>query len=143
VSTRALLFRLKPEATRVLSRSARGSGEATRVPSVASAFRRKIQVVTILLAAAAISVAAARGPKTHTVTIESAKFSPSELTVAVGDTVVWVNKDIFAHTATATSKAFDSKTLQPERSWRFVARKKGEFPYACSFHPMNGVLRVK
>ena len=47
------------------------------------------------------------GPKTHTVTIEATSFKPDRLTVAVGDTVVWVNKDPFPHTATAAG-AFDS-----------------------------------
>ena len=95
---------------------------------------------TVAVAGAAGS---ARKPKTHTVTIDGAKFSPETLTTAAGDTVVWVNNDIVAHTATATSNAFDSKTIQPGKSWKFVAKQKGEFPYICSFHPMKGVLRVK
>ena len=114
------------------------NGSRTRV---ASAFRRKIAVVAVLTLV--LFAGGARKPKTHTVTIDAASFSPAELTVAAGDTVVWVNKDILAHTATAQSKGFDSKTIQPGKSWRFVAKQKGEFPYTCSFHPMNGVLRVR
>ena len=33
-------------------------------------------------------------PQTHTVTIEGMKFHPEALTVALGDTVVWINKDL-------------------------------------------------
>ena len=89
--------------------------------------------------------AAARKPVTHTVTIDAAKFSPSELTVRPGDTVVWVNKDILAHTATSKTGGFDSKTIQPGASWRYrvTAKTTGEFSYTCSFHPMNGMLRIK
>ena len=89
--------------------------------------------------------AVARKPVTHTVTIDGAKFSPSELTVRPGDTVVWVNKDILAHTATSTKGGFDSKVIQPGASWRYKlpAKAKGELPYTCSFHPMNGILRIK
>ena len=76
-------------------------------------------------------------------TIDGAKFSPADLTVSAGDTVVWVNKDILAHTATAKSGAFDSKVVQPGASWQFVAKKKGAFPYTCIFHPMNGTLTVR
>ena len=86
---------------------------------------------------------AARKPATHTVTMDGAQFSPATLTVNAGDTVVWVNKDILAHTATSASGGFDSKTVEPGKSWKFVAKKKGEFAYTCSFHPMNGKLVVR
>lgn len=90
---------------------------------------------------------AQRGPArkrgTHTVTIDGAQFSPATLTVKAGDTVVWVNKDILAHTATAAKGAFDSTVIQPGKSWRFVAKAKGRFPYTCAFHPMNGTLIVR
>jgi plastocyanin len=87
--------------------------------------------------------AAARKPVTHTVTIDAARFSPAELTVSVGDSIVWVNKDILAHTATTKAAGFDSKVIQPGKSWRYTARRKGEFPYTCVFHPMNGTVRVR
>ena len=35
-------------------------------------------------------------------TIEKMAFSPKEISAKVGDTVEWVNKDAFAHTATVT-----------------------------------------
>jgi len=77
------------------------------------------------------------------VTIDGAKFSPADLTVNSGDRIVWVNKDILAHTATAKGGAFDSKILQPGQSWTFVAKATGAFPYTCIFHPMNGTLTVR
>ena len=76
-------------------------------------------------------------------TIDGASFSPADLTVKAGDTVVWVNKDLLAHTATAQSDAFNSKVIQPGQSWRFVAKTKGTFPYLCSFHPMTATLTVR
>ena len=92
---------------------------------------------------ARVEASAARKPATHTITIESARFSPAELTVRQWDTVVWVNKDIFAHTATSRKPAFDSKVIQPGASWSYRVKSTGEFPYTCSFHPMDAVLRVK
>ena len=83
-------------------------------------------------------------PVTQTVTIEAVKYLPAELTVHVGDHVIWVNKDPFPHTVTADSRAFDSKQIEAGASWEFVADTKGEFPYACTLHPpMKGVLRVQ
>ena len=84
-----------------------------------------------------------RKPATHTVTIDGARFSPADLTVNAGDTIIWVNKDILAHTATAKDASFDSKVIQPGKSWRFVVKRKGAVPYTCSFHPMNGTLTVR
>lgn len=82
-------------------------------------------------------------PATHVVTIDGARFSPAEIVVKAGDTIEWVNKDILAHTATSASGGFDSKVIQPGKSWKYVPRKKGEFAYTCSFHPMNGIIRVR
>jgi plastocyanin len=89
------------------------------------------------------AAAAARKPVTHTVTIDATRFSPADLSVAVGDSVVWVNKDILAHTATTSKPGFDSKVIQPGKSWRFTVKRKGDFPYTCVFHPMNAILRVR
>ncbi len=36
-------------------------------------------------------------PKVHTVEIKQMKFQPAELIVQKGDTVVWINNDIVAH----------------------------------------------
>ena len=49
--------------------------------------------------------------KTHTVTIEDMRFQPAVLVVAPGDTVVWINKDLVAHTATSPVGGFDSKVI--------------------------------
>ncbi len=82
-------------------------------------------------------------PVTHTVTIEGMQFTPADLTVKKGDTVVWVNKDLFPHTATA-SGTFDSKSIAEGASWQFTPAATGVFPYTCTFHPtMKGTLRVE
>ena len=74
-------------------------------------------------------------PKTYVVTIENMRFSPDALTVQRGDRVVWVNKDLFPHTATALTKAFDSRSIEPNASWTYVARKPGQYAYVCTLHP--------
>jgi plastocyanin len=76
--------------------------------------------------------------------MEGMKFQPDVLTVAVGDTVIWVNKDIVAHTATAPDGTFDSKLIAPDKSWKLTVRKPGDFPYVCTYHPtMKGTLKVE
>ncbi len=82
--------------------------------------------------------------KVHTITIEAMQFSPKTLEVNIGDTVIWKNNDLVNHTATADNKAFSSGDIPINRSWKFVAQKKGTLPYSCMLHPtMKGILVVK
>jgi plastocyanin len=77
------------------------------------------------------------------VTIEGTSFTPGRLTVKAGDTVVWINKDPFPHTATSAG-AFDSGSLDPEKSWELVTVRPGTFDYICTFHPtMKARLTVE
>jgi plastocyanin len=102
--------------------------------------------VALALVLPGTGAGAARAPKpaTHTIAMDGTAFSPDDLTVKVGDTVVWINKDPFPHTATSTSGAFDSKILQPGDSFKYKATTKGDFPYICALHPtMKGMLRVE
>jgi len=105
--------------------------------------RRRAALVLICIAASFAAGAHAAG-KTHTVRIEGMKFIPERLEVAPGDTVVWTNKDFLPHSVTATKARVESGDLAPDKSWRFIARKKGEMPYICRLHPvMKGVLVVR
>jgi plastocyanin len=81
---------------------------------------------------------------THTIVIADMKFVPETLTVKAGDSIVWTNKDFFPHTATAQDKTFDSRDIATNKSWKYVATKKGAFPYICTLHPtMKATLIVK
>ena len=73
------------------------------------------------------------------------EFRPATLTVAVGDTIVWINRDIVPHTATAKGRTnWDTGTLAQSQSGRYVAQHKGVLQYACTFHPtMHGTLTVR
>jgi plastocyanin len=85
-----------------------------------------------------------RKPTTHTVTIDASQFEPAESTVSVGDTVIWINRDIIPHTATSRAGRFDSGAIAPGKSWTYLAARRGKFAYICTFHPtMKAVLRVK
>jgi plastocyanin len=79
----------------------------------------------------------------HTIVIEGMQFKPAALTVRRGDRVVWRNKDIVPHTATA-AQVFDSRTIEPGASWTYTAGKAGTLSYVCTFHPgMKGTLTVE
>ncbi len=71
-------------------------------------------------------------------------FHPASLNVSVGDTVVWINRDIVPHTATGRGRrTWDSGQLQPGDSGRYVPRRAGRAPYTCRLHPtMKGLLII-
>ena len=103
-----------------------------------------LRAAVIAICLAVFPAAALAAGKTHAVRIEGMKFNPERLEVAAGDTVVWTNKDLVPHTVTAGAAKVESGELAPSKSWRFVAKKKGEMPYICRLHPvMKGVLVVK
>ena len=82
-------------------------------------------------------------PVTHSVTMDGTTYQPSEITVNAGDTVVWINKDFFPHTATWQG-IFDSGTVNPGQTWQYVPTKPGKIDYVCTLHPtMKGTVIVK
>jgi plastocyanin len=63
-------------------------------------------LVGLIVCTLGLAAAERPEPKTHTVTIEDLRFQPERLTVARGDTVVWVNKEVVPHTATSEDGRF-------------------------------------
>jgi plastocyanin len=103
-----------------------------------------LRAAFVAICLAVLPAAALAAGKTHTVTIEGMKFVPGRLEVAAGDTVVWTNKDLVPHTVTASGAHVESGELAPAKSWRFVAKRKGDMAYICRLHPvMRGLLVVK
>jgi len=102
---------------------------------------RRAVLLTVAASATAVALPAAAQARTHTIIMEKMKFGPSPAGLRVGDTIVWVNRDLFRHTATARNQ-FDVD-LAPSASGRTVLRAAGRIPYICRFHPgMTGVLTV-
>lgn len=80
---------------------------------------------------------AAPGParaETHTVVIDAMQFQPAALVVKRGDTIVWDNKDLVPHTATAAGR-FDSGQIDPGKKWSWTVRDAGRIEYVCTYHP--------
>lgn len=100
-----------------------------------------------LLAAALLAAAACNGgggeaaPQRHVVEMRAFQFDPATLTVAPGDTVVWINRDAVPHTATSEDGAWDSGSIAAGGSWSRVVEGAGAEAYLCTFHPtMRGVI---
>lgn len=85
---------------------------------------------------------ASAAPRTHTVVIDKMKFGAVPANLRVGDRIVWINKDMFRHTATAKDKSFDVD-LKPGARGVSVVRKPGAIPIICRYHPgMRAMLKV-
>jgi len=86
---------------------------------------------------------ASAAPRIHQVVIDKMKFGAVPADLRVGDRILWVNKDIFRHTATAKDRSFDVD-LQPGTSGMSVVRKTGAISVICRYHPgMRAMLKVK
>jgi plastocyanin len=96
-------------------------------------------------APAATQLPAAAGSQ---VTIGDNSFTPKEISVPVGATVVWNHKGQRKHTVTADDGSFKSDTLEAGASFQQTFNKPGTFAYYCEFHGgaggggMSGVIKV-
>jgi plastocyanin len=91
-----------------------------------------------LTLAAALPAAAAE----YTVVLDKLKFGPLPAELHVGDVIIWQNKDILHHTATARDKSFDVD-LPAGAEGRTTLEQAGSFDFYCRFHPgMTGTLVV-
>lgn len=127
--------------TQTLEGSSRGSGEKTRygfeftVPLTLSRwFGGRGGGGQAVDATAADSVV---------VTIRDFEFSPAQVTIRPGATVVFVNAGQVAHTATADDNSWDTGTIQPGQRARHTFAAGAASAYHCAPHPfMKGTVTV-
>ncbi len=83
------------------------------------------------------------------------RFEPEELTVPLGDTVVWLNEGTLLHTATdepgragvpennllpAGAESWDSGLLDSRGSYMLVPTVPGDYTYLCTIHEAAGMV---
>jgi len=78
------------------------------------------------------------------VKIDNFSFSPATITIPVGTTVKWTNRDDIPHTVVSDDQKFESKALDTDDSYSYTFTKSGTYPYFCSIHPkMTGKVIVQ
>ncbi|WP_026359711.1 hypothetical protein [Sphingomonas sp. PR090111-T3T-6A] len=83
-----------------------------------------------------------RSPATYTIVIDKMAFGAPPSGLHVGDTILWVNRDLFRHTATAADHSFNVD-LAPGKSAPVTLTRAGRVAFTCTFHPgMKGVLNI-
>ena len=103
---------------------------------------RRLAMMLAVAALAGVPGTAVAAPRTHTVVIDKMKFGSIPTNLRVGDLILWVNRDMFRHTATARDRSFNVD-LAPSQTARTVLRHSGSVPFSCTYHPgMKGQLIV-
>ncbi|MEO6688589.1 MAG: cupredoxin family copper-binding protein [Dokdonella sp.] len=90
------------------------------------------------------AVLAAAAPSTPTVDITKFAFTPTEITVAPGSRILWVNHDEVPHTVTGDDKHLASRGMDTDDRYEHVFAEEGDYTYHCAVHPfMIGVVHVR
>ena len=107
-----------------------------------SSVRRRCRALFIAAALAAVSTLPVRAADME-VTIDNFAFTPKELTVKAGTTIVFRNRDDIPHSVVGTKGEFHSKALDTDDSFSFTFTKAGTYDYTCGLHPkMQGRIVV-
>lgn len=98
-----------------------------------------------LSALALLACAPSVQAETHVVEMQGLEFVPATLDVAVGDTIVWINRDVAPHTATAGDGSWNSGLMeQGDEFSLLIEADTSTGDYACNFHPtMVGLISVE
>lgn len=104
-------------------------------------------MTAMMLLAGTPSVTASDQPSATSaaeVKIDNFSFGPQTLTVSVGTTVVWTNRDDIPHTVVSTDGVFKSKVRDTDEKFSYTFTRAGTYPYFCSVHPkMTGKVVVQ
>jgi plastocyanin len=110
---------------------------------MASITRRSLGISFAITAASLSLFLGGAHAEETTVNIDNFTFEPKALTVKVGTTVTWKNRDDIPHTLVSAGK-FRSKTLDTDDSFSFTFTSAGDYGYFCSLHPhMTGMIKVE
>jgi plastocyanin len=89
-------------------------------------------------------MANAQSAATVEVKIDNFSFGPQALTVPIGATVTWTNRDDIPHTVVSNDGVFKSKVRDTDEKFSYTFDKAGTYSYYCSLHPkMVGKIVVQ
>ncbi len=105
-----------------------------------------VMIAMLLLFAESARVTAddQRSVENAEVKIDNFVFGPHTLTVSVGATVTWTNKDDIPHTTASTDGVFKSSVMDTDEKFSYTFAKAGTYSYYCTIHPkMTGKVVVQ
>ncbi|MEK6760701.1 MAG: cupredoxin family copper-binding protein [Nanoarchaeota archaeon] len=83
--------------------------------------------------------------KVYNIDVQDFAFQTPELTINVGDTIIWTNFDSVSHTVTSDSgNELNSEYLSTDENFAHTFTEAGTFDYHCIPHPnMKGKIIVR
>ena len=85
-------------------------------------------------------------PGPNEIWLEYKAFNPNQLTVAVGTTITFTNKDNAYHSATSTGN-FDSGKIKSGDAYTFTFTTAGTYYFFCNYHSSSsseqGAIKVQ
>ena len=102
-------------------------------------------IPVLLLVLAVHGSVAVEKPAPNEVKIDNFSFIPQTLTVPVGTTVTWINRDDIPHTVLSVDKkTIVSPALDTDEKFSYTFSAAGTNDYYCSVHPhMKGRIIVE
>ncbi len=83
-------------------------------------------------------------PGANEVWMQGMAFTPATITVSVGTTIKWTNKDSYTHNVTSATSVFSSGPVSGGATFSFKFTAAGTYPYTCTIHPgMAGTVIVQ
>lgn len=80
----------------------------------------------------------------NVIEIKNFAYTPKDITIKIGETVTWINKDSMAHDAQADDKSWNVDLMVQGESQTKKFDKAGTYNYHCGPHPwMKGTIVVK
>ncbi len=116
----------------VISAACDSGAADAQAPSAPAVLTQKIEVApSVKTETPAIKPA---DDTTHIIEIHKMKFQTKSLDVKIGNTVIWINKDVVPHTATAKDKSWDSGRLKRGESFTLTITEETMLDYFCFYH---------
>src|SRR4051812_3549416 len=103
-------------------------------------------VLVLFLSVVAFVVgSSSAGAAPHQVTIDGFAFTPSAMTIGLGDTVTWTNMQDTTHTVTSNQGFWPEPHLAQNDTFTppGAFKNAGGYAYRCTIHQgMTGIVRV-
>jgi plastocyanin len=98
---------------------------------------RTVPKIGLAIAAAGVLLGAAGQSETFTVVEEGKKFDHREITMRVGDSVTFVNRDVYTHNVYSQTKGneFDVGAQLPSQAYTIRFTTPGTVQVRCAIHP--------
>jgi plastocyanin len=99
--------------------------------------RKSAALVALIAVLWLVLPAAPATAATHSVAMRQYAYSPTAMTVNVGDTIRWTNYDTAQHDVMITNgpTSFHGPLIGKGQSWTYTFGTAGTYSYICSIHP--------